>query len=103
MTYIVQEAAYLVLKDYPEGLTVKQITDKIISRNLYTFKAQKPEEIVARALDRHCKGIDRNYSCQEKYFTRSKGNTSSVNIYKHIPNSLEFDRGIAETFEYPHG
>ena len=101
MTYIVQEAAYLVLKDYPEGLTVKQITDKIISRNLYTFKAQKPEEIVARALDRHCKGIDRNYSCQEKYFTRSKGNTSSVNIYKHIPNSLEFDRGIAETFEYP--
>ena len=101
MTYIVQEAAYLVLKDYPEGLTVKQITDKIISRNLYTFNAQKPEEIVARALDRHCKGIDRNYSCQEKYFTRSKGNTSSVNIYKHIPNSLEFDRGIAETFEYP--
>lgn len=101
MTHVVQEAAYIVLKDYPEGLTVKQITDKIISRNLYTFKAQKPEEIVARALDRHCKGIDRNYSCQEKYFTRSKGNTGSVNIYKHIPNSLEFDRGIAETFEYP--
>ena len=39
MTYIVQEAAYAVLKDYPDGLTVKQITDEIISRNLYTFKA----------------------------------------------------------------
>lgn len=101
MTFVVQEAAYLVLKDYPNGLTVKQITDEITSRNLYTFKAQKPEEIVARALNRHCKGVDRSYSCQEKYFTVSKDKTCSVNIYKYIPNSLEIDKGIAETFEYP--
>ena len=101
MTYVVQEAAYIVLKDYPNGLTVKQITDEITSRGLYTFKAQKPEEIVARALNRHCKGVDRNYSCQEKYFTVSKDKTASVNIYKVIPNSLEIERGIAETFEYP--
>lgn len=101
MTFVVQEAAYLVLKDYPNGLTVKQITDEITSRNLYTFKAQKPEEIVARALNRHCKGVDRSYSCQEKYFTVSKDKTGSVNIYKYIPNSLEIDKGIAETFEYP--
>ena len=101
MTYIVQEAAYAVLKDYPDGLTVKQITDEIISRNLYTFKAQKPEEIVARALNRHCKGIDRGYSCQEKYFTMSKDKTGYVNVYKNIPNSLELDRGIASIFEYP--
>lgn len=101
MTFVVQEAAYLVLKDYPNGLTVKQITDEITSRNLYTFKAQKPEEIVARALNRHCKGVDRSYSCQEKYFTVSKDKTCSVNIYKYIPTSLEIDKGIAETFEYP--
>lgn len=101
MTFVVQEAAYLVLKDYPNGLTVKQITDEITSRNLYTFKAQKPEEIVARALNRYCKGVDRSYSCQEKYFTVSKDKTCSVNIYKYIPTSLEIDKGIAETFEYP--
>lgn len=55
MQYIVQEAAYAVLKDYPEGLTVRQITDEILKRKLYMFSAQKPEEIVARALNRHCK------------------------------------------------
>ena len=101
MQYIVQEAAYIILKDYPEGLTVKQITEEIISRKLYSFKAQKPEEIVARALNRHCKGIDKSYSCQEKYFTMSKDKTGFANIYKNIPNSLELDRGIAQTFEYP--
>ena len=42
MQYIVQEAAYIVLKDFPDGLTVKQITEEITSRNLYVFKAQKP-------------------------------------------------------------
>ena len=101
MTYIVQEAAYIVLKDYPDGLSVKQITDEITSRNLYSFKSQKPEQIVARALNRHCKGVDRNYSCQEKYFTMSKDKTGSLNIYKNIPDSLEIERGVAETFEYP--
>lgn len=102
MTYVVQEAAYIVLKDYPNGLTVKQITDEITSRGLYTFKAQKPEEIVARALNRHCKGVDRTYSCQEKYFSRSQDRIGSAYIYKIIPNSLEILRGVAETFEYPH-
>lgn len=101
MTYVVQEAAYIVLKDYPNGLTVKQITDEITSRGLYTFKAQKPEEIVARALNRHCKNVDKNYSCKEKYFTVSKEKNALVNIYKNIPNSLEVDKGIADTFEYP--
>ena len=33
MQYIVQEAAYIVLKDFPDGLTVKQITEEITSRN----------------------------------------------------------------------
>ena len=34
MTYVVQEAAYLVLKDHPNGLTVKQITEEITARGL---------------------------------------------------------------------
>ena len=101
MQYIVQEAAYMVLKDHAEGMTVREITDEILAKNLYSFKAQKPEEIVARAINRHCKGVDRNYSCQEKYFTMSKDKTGSVNIYKIIPGSLELDKGIAETFSYP--
>ena len=101
MQYIVQEAAYAVLKDYPEGLTVRQITDEILKRKLYVFSAQKPEEIVARALNRHCKGVDRNYSCQEKYFTMSKDKTGSTNIYKIIPGSLELEVGIAASFTYP--
>lgn len=101
MQYIVQEAAYAVLKDFPNGLTARQITDEILKRKLYAFSAQKPEEIVARALNRHCKGIDRSYSCQEKYFTMSKDKTGSTNIYKIIPGSLELEAGIAATFSYP--
>ncbi len=101
MKYIVQEAAYKILEENPDGLTVKQITDEIQNRNLYEFKAKKPEEIVARALNRHCKSVDRSYSCQEKFFTMSKNKTGTANIYKIIPGSLELDRGVMAEFEYP--
>ena len=61
MQYIVQEAAYAVLKDYPEGLTVRQITDEILKRKLYMFSSQNREDIVAVEINIHCKVVYRKY------------------------------------------
>lgn len=100
MSKNVPAAAYQILADYPQGLSVKRITEEIQRKHLHQLVAKKPEEIVARALNRHCKGIDRSYSCQEKYFTMSKDSTGT-SVYKNIPNALELDAGILESFVYP--
>ena len=39
MNMIVPEAAMLILKDHPEGMTAKQVTDEIIAQKLYAFSA----------------------------------------------------------------
>ena len=81
---IVPEAAMQILKDHPEGLTAKQVTDEIISRKLYAFSAKDPVQIVARSMNRHCLGIDRSYACQERFFSVSKDNTGTL-VFKLLP------------------
>lgn len=100
MSINVPKAVHMVLKDYPDGLSAKQITDKIIARKLYSFSAKDPVGIVTRAIVRHCIGIDRSYSCADKYFTVSK-NGVGLQIYKLAANVPDISSGIAETFVYP--
>ena len=61
----VPKAVYEILKDYPDGLTAKKITEEVIARGLHPLPAKQPVSIVTRAIHRHCIGIDRTYSCQD--------------------------------------
>ena len=52
--YTIVEAVKVVLANHAEGLTVKQIYDEIIGRNLYTFNAQNPQNILRIEIRRAC-------------------------------------------------
>lgn len=78
----VPEAVIKVLRNHPEGLTIKAITDEIIERKLFTFTYKDPQDIVMRAIRRHCVGINKRYSCQERYFSSTKNNSAGEIIYK---------------------
>ena len=97
---IVPEAAMQILKDHPEGMTAKQVTDEIISRKLYTFSAKEPVQIVARAMNRHCLGIDRSYACQERFFSVSKDNTGTL-VFKLLPGVSPKENSIIRNFTFP--
>lgn len=71
----VPEAAIKILQEYPDGLSAKKVTDEILAHKLHPLPAKDPVQIVARAMNRHCIGIDRSYSCQDRFFTASKDNT----------------------------
>lgn len=77
----VPEAVYNVLKAHPDGLSAKAITNEIIEKKLRAIPAKDPVAIVTRAINRHCIGIDRSYSCQDKFFSAGKDGTGTT-IYK---------------------
>ena len=95
----VPEAAIKVLQDNPNGLSAKMITDEIIKRELHPLPAKVPVGIVQRALNRHCIGFEKSYSCQDRYFTVSTDATGTQ-IYKlgeNRPNSSS----LIQNFVYP--
>lgn len=62
------EAIKKVLIKEKEGLTSKEIYQKIIDRNLYNFKAKDPQNIVNGIIRRHCLGMDFPTSSPIKHF-----------------------------------
>lgn len=62
------EAIKIVLSDFPEGLTSKEIYNEIINRDLYTFNAINPHAIVNGMVRRHCYGLNFPTSSPHKYF-----------------------------------
>lgn len=97
---IVPEAAMLILKDHPEGMTAKQVTDEIVAQKLYAFSAKDPVQIVARAMNRHCLGIDRSYACQERFFSVSKDNTGAL-VFKLLPGVSPKENSLIHNFVFP--
>lgn len=97
---IVPEAAMRILKEHPEGMTAKQVTDEIVSQNLYTFSAKDPVQVVARAMNRHCLGIDRSYACQERFFSVSKDGTGTL-VFKLLPGVSPKENSIIRNFSFP--
>ena len=96
----VPEAAIKVLKDYPDGLSAKKITEEIQTRKLHPLPAKEPVGIVQRALNRHCQGVDRSYSCQDRYFTAAK-DSSGTQIYKVVTDAVPTATSIVGSFTYP--
>ncbi len=52
------EAVKAVLATSSTGLTSREVYQQIISRNLYSFPAKKPEAVVNTTIRRHCLGLD---------------------------------------------
>ena len=96
----VPKAVYEILKDYPDGLTAKKITEEVIARGLHPLPAKQPVSIVTRAIHRHCIGIDRTYSCQDRFFSKST-NKQGDTVYKIAANYSTTTTVIAETFVFP--
>lgn len=96
----VPEAAIKILQEYPDGLSAKKVTDEILAHKLHPLPAKDPVQIVARAMNRHCIGIDRSYSCQDRFFTASKDNTGLL-IYKLVPGTVPTVASIIGSFTFP--
>lgn len=96
----VPEAAIKVLQKYPDGLSAKKVTDEILARKLHPLPAKEPIQIVARAMNRHCMGIDKSYSCQDRFFTVAKDGSGSL-IYKLVPGTEPAVRSIISSFSFP--
>lgn len=56
MSNTIADAIYKVLREYPEGLTVQEIYDKIVEQNLYVFGAKNPKSVVSITIQRWCDG-----------------------------------------------
>lgn len=52
----IADAVYKVLSEYPEGLTVQEIYDKIVEQNLFVFGAKNPKSVVSITIQRWCDG-----------------------------------------------
>lgn len=50
------EAIKAVLRKEKDGLTCKEITNRILSEKLYAFNTADPNSIVGHSLRRHCQG-----------------------------------------------
>ena len=68
MNTTIADAVHKVLSEYPEGLTVQDIYDKIVERNLYTFGAKKPKAVVNTTIQRWCKGSTQSREGSVKLF-----------------------------------
>lgn len=53
------ESIKMVLSDAPNGMSYKQIYQKIIEKGLYEFGAKTPEHVVRNEIRRHC--VDTNF------------------------------------------
>lgn len=70
-----------VLKDNPSGMTVSEIYDEIIKRNLYAFGAKDPKSVVSRELRRHCINVTISKDYSVKYFQILGKNTKNRLLY----------------------
>ena len=97
----VPEAAIKVLKDFPDGLSAKKVTEEIQARGLHPLPAKDPIQIVTRAMNRHCVGFDKSYSCQDRFFSSSKDSSTGTIIYKLIPSVTQSEASALESFVFP--
>lgn len=74
------EAVKTILSKEPGGLTCKEITERILSENLYSFNAQDPNAIVGHSLRKHCKGLSSRLLILSNIFTLFRGNVEQLYI-----------------------
>jgi hypothetical protein len=66
----VAQAVIEVLQAAKQPMTISDITQAILDKNLYAFNAQEPRGIVRGAIERRCEGVNRKTSIEPKYFKK---------------------------------
>lgn len=89
------EAIKVILRKSPEGLTCKEITNRILSENLYAFNAQDPNAIVGHCLRRHCQGLDFPSSHPIKHFYIVSGKRGTA-VYCLLSQPNHEDGGMEQ-------
>lgn len=72
------EAITKILTQEGTGLPCKEITNKILSENLYTFNTPDPNTMVRHSLRRHCQGLDFASAHPVKHFYIMSGNRGTA-------------------------
>lgn len=75
-----------VLKDEEQGLTYKDIYQRIVARKLYEFGAKSPQAVVHGEIRRHCDNLEFPSASPVKYFkiVRIDNNTNYYGIVDDI-------------------
>lgn len=83
------EAITVILNKEGQGLPCKEITNRILSENLYTFNTPDPSAVVRQCLRRHCQGLDFASAHPVKRFCITSGNRGSAvyNLLSKAPNT----------------
>lgn len=83
------EAITVILNKEGQGLPCKEITNRILSENLYTFNTPDPSAVVRQCLRRHCQGLDFASAHPVKCFCITSGNrgTAVYNLLSKAPNT----------------
>lgn len=58
-----------VMESHGKPMTVQQVYEAIVARNLYSFKASQPAHVVRSQIRRHCLGLDFPTASDLKHFT----------------------------------
>ena len=66
----VAQAVIEVLQTAKQAMTISDITQTILEKNLYTFNAKEPTAIVRGAIERRCEGVNRKSAIEPKYFKK---------------------------------
>ncbi len=75
------EAIVTVLKEYGNPLSHKDIYDRIINNNYYSFGAKDPVAVVRGEIRKHCYGIDFPSASPRKIFVEVKSIGQSKPLY----------------------
>ena len=68
------EAILAVMRDAKRPMTVAEVHDALLKKQLYVFKAKQPVQIVHQQIRRHCVGVQNKTSSRTKYFSRAGHN-----------------------------
>jgi len=77
----IKEACISVLQNAKGGMTIRQIYEKIIAENLYSFGARNPESVIQTEIERACENSNSTVRMSNKRIFRSEINQSGKKIY----------------------
>ncbi|MDB5124831.1 MAG: hypothetical protein JWP94_2960 [Mucilaginibacter sp.] len=64
----INDAIKIALQNQKDGLTVKEIYNRIIEQQLYKFNSPTPEHIVQTQIRRRCETLDFKSAFKEKWY-----------------------------------
>ena len=98
----IKEAIIEALKRSQKPLSSRDIYDFIIEKDLYRFRAEKPEHIVKVEIRRHCEGVEFPTARPDKYFQILKDGTywiKDVAIPGQSKESLKSETVLKKDFD----